>query len=316
MALHRRSHASKPMANHASLIDWRDGDIAFLKSQTEFTQAESCYMASSNYLQPGATGHPVIILERSQDSEHFLVTTVSAYGSGEGNQYLPPWKQIYHQRKSPNDFRAFVGSARPHNRQKYLYLENDECCPKVKTSWVYIRSYFVVPRSMLKRFDKAPRQLRMTEESLTELLDHMDRANRYFGGRWSRQGLTGMPSQTPSRAQGNSISRQPWASPRRQNDRVTRGQVGKEASPGVTPTGSLPTTTGSSWSSAPAPATPPKHTQPTPDSAATSKTGATKPWSMVAASQSVPGPVISNMKTGGSQQKWSGGVPRMTSTRA
>ncbi|KAI1078116.1 hypothetical protein F5B20DRAFT_582644 [Whalleya microplaca] len=200
MASQYRSRSYTPSATYTSSIDWQDGDIAFLKTQEEINRVDTSGLKGYKPFQKGAAGHPVIILEHSKDAKYFLVTTVSAYGSGDHNGNLPPWKQIYHQRKQSGDFRAFVGSEKPHGRQKHLQLEDNKLCPKAKTSWVYVCNYFVVPWSMLKRFDKTPAQLRMTSESLRELLDHMRRRNRNFGDRWSTEQNSKPVAVTPPRS--------------------------------------------------------------------------------------------------------------------
>ncbi|KAI2621940.1 hypothetical protein GGS26DRAFT_594313 [Hypomontagnella submonticulosa] len=164
--------------------NWRDGDIAFLKGVEDFDMVEYEALIKTKYLHPGATGHPVIILERSKDSKYFLVTTISAYRSGRENDYLPPWEQEHHSWKCPGAFRAFSESARPDNKRKYLYLEGNASLPKPKTSWVYTRTIFVVPSSVLWYFDKAPEPLRMTRESLKDLLGHM-KENWGFADRWN-----------------------------------------------------------------------------------------------------------------------------------
>ncbi|KAL7622094.1 hypothetical protein AAE478_007596 [Parahypoxylon ruwenzoriense] len=169
----------------ASTCHWNAGDIAFLKSVNEFNNAEYDALIKTRYLCGKATQHPVIILEHSEDYQFFLITTVSAYGSGMHNDYLPPWQQSNHTRKCRNDFRAFYGSELPNIRQKHLMLEVGGCFPKPKTSWVYIRNAFVVPLSTLQNFERARTQLRMTQESLQDLLNDM-KAQRKFSNPWKR----------------------------------------------------------------------------------------------------------------------------------
>ncbi|KAI1400017.1 hypothetical protein F4819DRAFT_463122 [Hypoxylon fuscum] len=162
---------------------WEDGDIAFLKGVDEFSDAQYRTLVEPGYLRERATKHPVIILEHSPDSKHFLVTTVSAYSSDASNRYRPPWDQPCHSDKTRDDFRAFAGSKRPNDLRPDLQLKEGQSFPKPKTSWVYARNYFVVPASVLKKFGKGPARLQMTQESLKDLKDHMKKVPR-FGGRW------------------------------------------------------------------------------------------------------------------------------------
>ncbi|KAI1095564.1 hypothetical protein F5B19DRAFT_503740 [Rostrohypoxylon terebratum] len=163
---------------------WKDGDIAFLKDVHEFNLDEYNILIKTGYLHAKATRHPVIILEHSKDYKHFLVTTVSAYSSGKENNYLPPWRQYNHKCKRRENFRAFAGSEKPFYYQNHLELADGGCFPKPETSWVYMPATFVVPASVLKEFDKTPRRLRMTEESLKELLHDMAKDGR-FAFRWT-----------------------------------------------------------------------------------------------------------------------------------
>ncbi|KAI0888048.1 uncharacterized protein GGS22DRAFT_185429 [Annulohypoxylon maeteangense] len=164
--------------------DWKDGDIAFLKDANEFTRDEYNDLIRSGYLHFKATKHPVIILEHSNDHKHFLITTVSAYSSGRENNYLPPWKQFHHKCKPREAFRAFSGSAKPSYHQNYLQIADGGSFPKPETSWVYMPATFVVPSSALKEFDKTPERLRMTKESLDDLLYDMAK-NARFATRWT-----------------------------------------------------------------------------------------------------------------------------------
>ncbi|TGJ79088.1 hypothetical protein E0Z10_g9676 [Xylaria hypoxylon] len=152
---------------------WQLGDIAFLKHAERFSQTERTELLESGRVYSGATGHPVIILDRSDDSQHYIVMTVSAYASSEYNDYLPPWKQGFHARKDINGFRAFEGSARPNNNKQHLRLADGKTWPKVKTSWVYIYHHILVPASTLINYDKSRSQLRMAPESLQDLVNHI-----------------------------------------------------------------------------------------------------------------------------------------------
>ncbi|KAI0849704.1 hypothetical protein F5Y00DRAFT_261149 [Daldinia vernicosa] len=156
--------------------NWQDGDIAFLKSHYEFSKEVNHGLINTNYLPQKATNHPVIILEHSEDSKYYLVTTISAYHSGPENNYLPPWRQQRHRNKDRYDFRAFKGSVTPDHRREFLRLEGGCLLPKPKTSWVYTRGAFVVPSSTLKEFDKFDKSQgapRMTKKSLNDLLEHI-----------------------------------------------------------------------------------------------------------------------------------------------
>ncbi|KAI1662217.1 hypothetical protein F4813DRAFT_396908 [Daldinia decipiens] len=164
--------------------NWQDGDIAFLRPHYEFPKAVYNALINTNYLHRKATNHPVIILEHSMDSRFYLVTTISAYNSGPENDYLPPWRQPHHRNKYRYDFRAFKGSVRPDNRRDFLRLEGKDPLPKPKTSWVYTRSAFVVPSSILREFDKFQGVPRMTQKSLNDLLDHF-REDENFEYRWT-----------------------------------------------------------------------------------------------------------------------------------
>ncbi|KAI1387514.1 uncharacterized protein F4822DRAFT_430262 [Hypoxylon trugodes] len=181
---HQSGWQPRHIPSRQATSGWRDGDIAFLKSVDEFSQSEYDALIKSGYIREGATKHPVIILEHSDDSRYYLVTTVSAYSSGDHNGHLPPWKQVYHQKKQPKAFRAFHGSERPDRSKGFLQLAEGGHFPKPKTSWVYTRNIFVVPATTLKGFDKTTERLRMTQESLTDLLSDMGR-NWNFYSRWT-----------------------------------------------------------------------------------------------------------------------------------
>ncbi|KAI5865947.1 hypothetical protein GGS23DRAFT_594103 [Durotheca rogersii] len=168
----------------ASTRNWKDGEIAFLKGVDQFNHTEYRSLIASGYMREATTQHPVIVLEHSSDYQHYLITTVSAYGSSRENSYLAPWRQACHRRKCRESFRAFFGSEKPSEEHDYLWLEPGQQFPKPKTSWVYIRLCFVVPASTLTRFDKTPTQLRVTQESLKALLRDM-RKLRGFDKRWT-----------------------------------------------------------------------------------------------------------------------------------
>jgi hypothetical protein len=174
-----------PPPKHASIshkpydYSWRDGEIAFLKNHSEFSEVDYKDLISSKYMDVGVTAHPVIILKRhSTNSTHALITSVSAYGSGPNNNFRPPWEQRKHNNKSREDFRAFVGSVKC-NKHRHLQLEGtNQLMPKPKTSWVYVQRLYVVPITVLKEFDKHASRLCMTEESLADLRIHTSARNR------------------------------------------------------------------------------------------------------------------------------------------
>ncbi|GAW14267.1 hypothetical protein ANO14919_036670 [Xylariales sp. No.14919] len=169
-----------PSVSPRATTHWRLGDIAFFKPAERFSQIERAELLESGRIHESATGHPVIILDRSSDSQYYIVTTVSAYGAGEHNDYLPPWKQPFHTRKDINGFRAFEGSARPNNERQYLRLVDGNVWPKIKTSWVYIHNALLVLASTLINYDKPRCQLRMASESLQDLLNHIKARSRCF----------------------------------------------------------------------------------------------------------------------------------------
>ncbi|KAI1843028.1 hypothetical protein JX266_010717 [Neoarthrinium moseri] len=163
----------KPSFDSAQAFKWETGDIALLKSAHHFDDTDYHCLVNSGYIPKTALGNPVIILSRkSDDATHAVVISVSAYGSGYYNNYLPPWKQTCHSGKRQNDFRAFDGSECP-NERSTLYLENGDLLPKPQASWVYIQTPFVVPITTLGKFNKGNRRLRMTEESRVDLWTHM-----------------------------------------------------------------------------------------------------------------------------------------------
>ncbi|KAI1777517.1 hypothetical protein F4818DRAFT_457332 [Hypoxylon cercidicola] len=162
-------------------LTWEDGDIAFFKGVDQLTDQHKDALAG--YVPEKATGHPVIILEHSTDSKYCLITTVSAYGSGAHNGFLPPWDQRYHEQKSRGAFYAFAGSEKPCHWQQHLELEGRQSWPKPKTSWVYARTTYVVPSATLREFRRGTR-LRMTQESLRYLLGAMAK-NYNFATRWT-----------------------------------------------------------------------------------------------------------------------------------
>ncbi|KAI5923523.1 hypothetical protein F4810DRAFT_710607 [Camillea tinctor] len=163
-----------------SWSQWEAGDIAYLREAREFNAADHDELISTKYLHIKAAGHPVVILARAPNYEHYLVTTISAYGSSAANNFLAPWNQKWHSRKEVDGFRAFEGSERPNNKFPLLRLADGRYCPKIRTSWVYVHNAYVVPATTLKFFDKTPHQLRLTSESLSDLLSHMEVKSRMY----------------------------------------------------------------------------------------------------------------------------------------
>ncbi|KAJ8119897.1 hypothetical protein ONZ43_g3255 [Nemania bipapillata] len=154
-----RPHQHGP-AKRKAVPRWNLGDIAFLKPEIMFSEAENRELLQTGRVHSNATCHPVIILDRSDDGQHYIVTTVSAYSSSEANNFLPPWAQRAHSQKDVNSFRAFEGSAKPNNNFQHLRLADNQKWPKVETSWVYIRRLYLVPLSTLVNYNKSPSQLR------------------------------------------------------------------------------------------------------------------------------------------------------------
>ncbi|KAI0553908.1 hypothetical protein F4679DRAFT_580078 [Xylaria curta] len=153
-------------AGPKSMPHWQTGDIAFLKWAETFSQTEQVELLQTRRVPTRATGHPVIILACSNDSRYYIVTTVSAYGSGDYNNCLPPWEQSVHKRKNINAFCAFEGSAWPNDKFEPLRLADNKQWPKVETSWVYIYNPYLVPATTLIHYTKSKSQLRMEPRSL------------------------------------------------------------------------------------------------------------------------------------------------------
>ncbi|RYO98799.1 hypothetical protein DL764_006987 [Monosporascus ibericus] len=153
--------------------EWKEGEIAYLKPASEFKAQDYESCIQSKEVDERATGHPVIILKRhSPAATHVIVTPVTAFSSGPENDFLPPWKQRYHASKAHDDFRAFLGCARPTDKRAHLLLEAASM-PKPKTSWVYVQSVYLVPVSTLQFFNKVNIVLRMKQDSFADLRSHM-----------------------------------------------------------------------------------------------------------------------------------------------
>ncbi|KAI0102302.1 hypothetical protein GGR51DRAFT_574207 [Nemania sp. FL0031] len=170
----------RPQRGTAPGPKWQVGEIAFLKPASDFTVTEQIELLETGRVRDNATGHPVIILGRSDDSRYFLVTTVSAYGSGIDNDYLPPWEQRVHSHKDVRSFRSFEGSAKPDDKFPHLRLADNKMWPKPKTSWVYIQTPTLVSASVLIYYTKSRCRLRMAPESLHDLLGHMEAKSHLY----------------------------------------------------------------------------------------------------------------------------------------
>ncbi|KAK3378722.1 hypothetical protein B0T24DRAFT_568271 [Lasiosphaeria ovina] len=154
--------------------NWKEGDVAFLLPASSFSAEDHNNLIAGGYMAEKATGHPVIILKRiSGQSTHVLVTPVSAYSSGDFNNFLPPWRQIYHSRKNPRDFRSFDGCERSNRDYPPLFLEGGMAMPKPQASWVNIQSVWSVPLTVIGRFHKSRDHLRVRHDSLDSLRAHM-----------------------------------------------------------------------------------------------------------------------------------------------
>ena len=202
----RRSQSPDSETEQNTKNQWELGEIAFLKKADHFTKGERETLLDSQNVRDKATGHPVIILDRSPDRKLYVITTVSAYKSDRRNDYLPPWKQNCHFQKDEDGFRAFAGSEKPDNNRPHLRLAGGERWPKPKTSWVYIHFCSVVPASVLINYDKPACQLRMDPESFEDLCIHMHQKSRLYRFRWK----TNAKDAKEAAQKRFGISRVPW----------------------------------------------------------------------------------------------------------
>ncbi|KAK8038875.1 hypothetical protein PG993_007286 [Apiospora rasikravindrae] len=145
---------------------WQRRDIASLKTQEELEA--KCQDVT---LWSGATGHPCIIMDLAPNGSHALVTAVSSFRSGPHNNYLPPWKQSWHQGKDPDWFRSFAGTEQHSGSSRnLLYLEGGRQFPKPRTAWVYAGWVHLVPIGALKPFKTADKcELRLEMQSWIDL---------------------------------------------------------------------------------------------------------------------------------------------------
>ncbi|KAK6827441.1 hypothetical protein PG987_010782 [Apiospora arundinis] len=178
-----------------SHIHWEAGYLAFLTHFETWNQNDRDNLIRSKAVDRKATNHPCVILERFPDSDHCVITPVSAFNATEETGFLPPWKQPWHGKKKAEDFRSFRGSESSSSSssdsgsdittslpfQQLLELRNGRTMPKPRASWIYIQHIFVVPVHLLIPFKKPgqgrkseprePRQL--TQASLHNLRAHI-----------------------------------------------------------------------------------------------------------------------------------------------
>lgn len=155
---------------------WQRRDIAYLKSQEQLEQ-ECQEVILGRELHCGATGHPCIIMDMAPSGKHALVTSISSFSSGPHNDYLVPWKQIWHRAKDPDRFRSFAGTECYSASRNVLYLEGGRQFPKSRTAWVYAGWVHLVPIGALKPFlvDRATDEgtkLRLEMQSWIDLYRH------------------------------------------------------------------------------------------------------------------------------------------------
>ncbi|KAK7957905.1 hypothetical protein PG988_012753 [Apiospora saccharicola] len=175
-----------------SQIHWAAGQLAFLTSSERYNDEDYCNLIQSKEIPPKATNHPCVILRRDQGSDYCIITPVSAFSASEETNFLPPWKQRFHQKKARQHFRSFRGSESSSSSSDSIASSNDPCSqllelrdgrtmPKPKASWIYIEHIYVVPVHLLIPFRKPgggweprePRQL--TDDSLAALKKHIAR---------------------------------------------------------------------------------------------------------------------------------------------
>ncbi|KAK6853809.1 hypothetical protein PG995_010621 [Apiospora arundinis] len=180
---------------NGSNIHWEAGHLAFLTHFETWNQNDTGNLIRSKAIDRKATNHPCVIIQRFPDSDHCLITPVSAFNASKETGFLPPWKQPWHSKKKADDFRSFRGSESSSSSssgscsdittslpfQQLLELRNGRTMPKPRASWIYIQHIFVVPVHLLIHFKKPglgrkseprePRQL--TQASLHNLRAHI-----------------------------------------------------------------------------------------------------------------------------------------------
>ncbi|KAK8043021.1 hypothetical protein PG994_013504 [Apiospora phragmitis] len=178
---------------------WEAGHLAFLTSCERYNNEDYHNLIKSKEIPHKATNHPCVILQRLKDSDHCLITPVSAFSASEETNFLPPWKQSCHRYKKVEDFRSFRGSESSSSSSgsdsdsnndkscQILELRNGRTMPKPKASWIYIQRIYVVPVHLLIPFKKPgrgerepqePRQL--TGASLATLRAHIQQKCTVF----------------------------------------------------------------------------------------------------------------------------------------
>jgi hypothetical protein len=177
-----------------SSITWKEGDIAFLKSKTEFTECETreLIFATDRYgkiqsgvMSAGATGHPCIILKVLPNSR-VVITTISAYGSTDANNNSAPWlaKRTYAPKQ--HLFRSFEGSVCSSPHQQPLRLMPGQSMPKPKASWLLIDRVVNVPLSVIGTFTKPGWGvlLQMAPDSLAHLQADIIKSTPRHNHKW------------------------------------------------------------------------------------------------------------------------------------
>lgn len=171
---------------------WQEGDIAYLKPHTDFDRLAHKELITSNRMNPGATGHPCVIL-KVLPGDRIVVTTISAYGSGDHNNHAAPWISKRCYSRDQWWFRSFKGSECSNNNLKPLQLIPGQAMPKPKTSWLFIKNVYDVPLSVIGRFTK-PRNgklLKMAPDSLADLRKDIASRSPYYKSHW---GFVNTPS--------------------------------------------------------------------------------------------------------------------------
>lgn len=188
-----------------SAASWQEGDIAYLKCHECFSDGDYRELIASGAISEGATGHPCIIL-KVLPGPRVVITTISAYGSGDHNNNCAPWiaMRCYSQEKW--FFRSFQGSVCGNN-YKPLQLIPGQKMPKPETSWLFIKNVYSVPLSVIGRFTK-PRDgqlLKMTPRSLADLQSDIAKRSPNYNPCWQLVD-TAAPSKKSST---NTTRRQP-----------------------------------------------------------------------------------------------------------
>jgi hypothetical protein len=132
---------------------WQEGDIAYLKPHECFSEHDYRELIGSRFMHPGATGHPCIIL-KILPAAQVVITTVSAYGSGDHNHNRAPWLAKAAYSRDKKYFRLFEGSTPSSTALKPLSLAPGQQMPKPKASWLLIKNVYTVPLSVISRFTK------------------------------------------------------------------------------------------------------------------------------------------------------------------